>query len=49
MTTVNVRPAVRADAENIKNLALDNQMFAPEEMGAFDEMLAGFFDGSLDV
>ena len=26
----------------------DSNMFEPEEMGAFDEMLAGFFDGSLE-
>jgi len=45
---LNVRVATPADADHIKRLALDNNMFEPEEMGDFDEMLAGFFDGSLD-
>ncbi|MEM8926249.1 MAG: GNAT family N-acetyltransferase [Actinomycetota bacterium] len=43
-----VRTATAADAGHIKRLALDNNMFQPDEMGDFDEMLAGFFDGSLD-
>lgn len=44
----NVRSAISADADQIKQLALDNQMFEPEEMGDFDEMLSGFFAGVLD-
>lgn len=48
MTTFNVRAAEPGDANTIKQLALLNHMFEPEEMGDFDEMLAGFFDGSLE-
>lgn len=48
MTTLNVRVATPADADQIKRLALDNQMFAPDEMGEFDEMLGGFFEGLLE-
>ena len=48
MTNLNVRAATPADTDQIKQLALDNHMFEPEELGVFDEMLAGFFDGSLD-
>ncbi|MEM7287753.1 MAG: N-acetyltransferase [Actinomycetota bacterium] len=48
MTDINVRAARPADTDPIKQLALDNHMFEPDELGDFDEMLAGFFDGSLD-
>lgn len=48
MTNLDVRAATPADADQIKQLALDNNMFEPDEMGDFDAMLAGFFDGSLD-
>ncbi|MDJ0771763.1 MAG: GNAT family N-acetyltransferase [Ilumatobacter sp.] len=48
MATTLVRPATPADTDVIKQLALDNQMFEPDEMGDFDEMLAGFFDGTLE-
>ena len=48
MTKLNTRVANPADAEQIKQLALINHMFEPEEMGGFDEMLTGFFDGSLE-
>lgn len=48
LTNLNVRAATPADNDQIKRLALDNQMFEPEEMGDFDEMLSGFFDGTLD-
>ncbi len=37
-----------ADTNTIKQLALDNNMFEPDEMGDFDEMLAGFFSQILD-
>ncbi|MEO1061196.1 MAG: GNAT family N-acetyltransferase [Actinomycetota bacterium] len=47
MSNLNVRAATPADADQIKRLALDNHMFEPDELGDFDEMLAGFFDGSL--
>lgn len=42
-----VRAATRADAAAIRALALDNEMFAPDEMGDFDGMLEGYFDGTL--
>ncbi len=45
---INIRVATPNDAEHIKHLALVNGMFQPEEMGEFDQMLAGFFDGSLE-
>ncbi len=48
MVNPTTRVARPADADQIKRLALDNNMFQPEEMGDFDEMLAGFFDGTLD-
>ncbi|MEO1055479.1 MAG: GNAT family N-acetyltransferase [Actinomycetota bacterium] len=48
MTNLNVRAATPADTEPIKHVALVNHMFEPDEMGTFDEMLAGFFDGTLD-
>lgn len=48
LTDSTIRPARPADTDAIKQLGLDNGMFEPDELGAFDEMLAGFFDGSLD-
>lgn len=48
MTNLDVRAATPADTDTIKQLAIDNAMFTPDEIGIFDEMLAGFFDGSLD-
>ncbi|MEO1058918.1 MAG: GNAT family N-acetyltransferase [Actinomycetota bacterium] len=48
MTDLNVRAATPADTEPIKQLALDNLMFEPDDMGDFDAMLTGFFDGTLD-
>jgi ribosomal protein S18 acetylase RimI-like enzyme len=48
LTNFNVRAATAADTDHIKQLALDNHMFEPDELGDFDEMLTGFLDGSLD-
>lgn len=48
MTNLNVRAATPAHTDQIRQLALDNNMFGPDEMGDFDEMLTGFFDGTLD-
>ncbi len=48
MTTFDLRVATPSDATAIKALAVDNHMFEPDELGDFDEMLTGFFDGSLD-
>ncbi len=47
LTNLKVRAATPADTDHIKRLALDNHMFGPDEMGDFDEMLAGFFGGTL--
>ncbi len=43
-----MRVATPRDADHISSLALDNNMFQPDEMGDFGEMLNGFFDGVLD-
>ena len=43
-----VRPAVGGDVVPIRALAVDNAMFAPNDMAGFDEMLHGYLDGSLD-
>ena len=43
-----IRDATPADVDRIKHLAIVNEMFAPEEVTFFDEILAGFFDGSLE-
>ena len=48
LTTFNIGRAQPGNADEIKNLALVNNMFEPEEVGIFDEMLSGFFDGSLE-
>lgn len=48
LTNLTVRAATPAETQSIRQLALDNHMFQPDEMGDFDEMLTGFFDGSLD-
>ncbi len=41
------RVAQPADANSIMSLALDNNMFEPQDMGDFDDMLSGFFAGEL--
>lgn len=43
-----IRPAAPADAEPIKALAVAAGMFTVDEVGFFDEILAGSFDGSLE-
>jgi ribosomal protein S18 acetylase RimI-like enzyme len=42
---VQVRPVTAADRRAVRELALGNHMFAPEEMSGLDEMLAGYLDG----
>lgn len=42
-----VRPLDRADVDQVRRLALDNNMFEPDGMDDFDAMLDGFLDGSL--
>ena len=44
-----VRRAIGSDVAQIRELALDNAMFAPEDLGAFDDTLTGYLDGSLDA
>jgi len=45
---LSVRPAVAADLEQIRALALDNGMFAPEDMSGFDEGLDGYLSGAAE-
>lgn len=47
MSYFTIRAASHRDVETIKHLAVVNHMFEPDELAMFDEMLAGFFDGSL--
>ena len=42
-----IRLAAPDDAEAIRGLALDNGMFRDDEMHLFDEVLSGFFDGTM--
>ena len=46
--TVSVRAAASLDVEGIRTLALDNGMFEPVDMEAFDAGLNGYLDGLLD-
>jgi ribosomal protein S18 acetylase RimI-like enzyme len=48
VTAFTIRPATPDDSDNLKQLAVDNEMFAPDEVDVFDEMLAGSFDGSME-
>ena len=43
---VSVRAAAAADVEQIRALALDNGMFAPEEMAGFDDGLNSYLSGA---
>jgi ribosomal protein S18 acetylase RimI-like enzyme len=45
--TAAIRPATASDIEAIKGIAIDTNMFEPDEVGFFDEMIAGFLDGSM--
>lgn len=42
-----IRTPSTSDVERIKQIAVAADMFSVDEVGLFDEMLAGFFDGSL--
>jgi ribosomal protein S18 acetylase RimI-like enzyme len=48
MATNLIRIPTRDDVDRIKQLAIDTEMFGSDEVGSFDETLAGFFDGTLD-
>jgi ribosomal protein S18 acetylase RimI-like enzyme len=43
-----IRVAEPADLERIKAIAVAAQMFTVDEVAFFDEMLAGFWDGSME-
>jgi ribosomal protein S18 acetylase RimI-like enzyme len=45
---LHVRTASVGDADVIRRLAIENQLFTADDMDGFDETLAGFFNGSLD-
>lgn len=47
MTSTSIRIPTPIDVEPIKQIAVAAKMFSVEEVGFFDEMLSGFFDGSL--
>jgi len=47
MTAPAIRTAIPADLERIKAIAVASEMFTVEEVGFFDEILAGFFDRSM--
>lgn len=42
-----VRAATDDDVDVLRRLAVENGLFAPDEMGEFDHILAGYLDGSL--
>ncbi len=42
-----IRAMQSADVDAVRALALVNKMFAPDEMGAIDEMASGYLDGSV--
>ena len=43
-----IRPATAADINSIKSIAVEADMFGPDETGFVDETVAGVLDGSLD-
>lgn len=43
-----IRAAKPDDAETIKDIAVQAEMFSRDEVDLFDEILAGFFDGSME-
>lgn len=47
MSEPSIRIPTGSDVECIKQIAVETNMFSPEETDFFDEMLAGFFDGTL--
>ncbi|KAG1649989.1 Adenosine deaminase 1 [Nymphon striatum] len=48
MSNYRARAALAADVERIKEIAVAAEMFSVDEVSFFDDMLAGFFDGSLE-
>jgi ribosomal protein S18 acetylase RimI-like enzyme len=47
LTTTTIRAVEREDIDAIKQLAVENQMFALDEVGFLDEVISGHLDGSL--
>lgn len=43
-----IRTATAADIDTIKQIAVDTNMFGPDDVGFFDEMITGFLDGTMD-
>jgi hypothetical protein len=41
-----IRPATTADIETIQRIAVDTEMFGPEDVGFFDEMVREALDGT---
>ena len=48
MANHRIRAATPDDVERIKSIAVAAEMFTADEVSFFDEMLAGFFDGSME-
>ncbi len=48
MFTNQIRPARPGDAPSVVQLAIDTEMFGIDEVGFFDELLTGFFNGTLN-
>jgi ribosomal protein S18 acetylase RimI-like enzyme len=42
-----IRTATAADIDTIKQIAVDTDMFRPDEVGFFDEVITGAFDGTM--
>lgn len=47
MTTTTIRAVEREDIEPIIRLAIDNQMFGPDEVGFLGDTISGHLDGAL--
>lgn len=47
MTTTTIRAVERDDITPIKKLAIDNEMFGPDDVAFFDETIGDHLDGSL--
>lgn len=43
-----IRIATAADIDTIKQIAIDTNMFGPDDVGFFDEMITGFVDDTMD-
>lgn len=48
MSELTIRPATADDLEQIKEIAVANEMFSADEAEFFNEMIAGALDGSLE-